>query len=297
MKRKLAILIIICMTLTLISGCAAADKKSGKYTVITTVFAAFDWARRLTDGCDAEVVLLNTGSDVHSYEPTAADMVKISSCDMFVYVGGSSDGWAQDILSQSVGKDVAVINMMEVSGVTEKEHDGHAHGADEHIWLSLKNAKAVCESMAEALSEKFPKVKDNAKAYAEKLSELDNEYKAVTDGAAVKTLVFADRFPFCYLLEDYGLTHHAAFSGCTSESDASFKTVVALANTVDELKLSYIIQTESADGNIAESVIGACKREGVKVLTMHSMQSGTDENSDYIGYMKDNLEVLKTALK
>ena len=183
---------------------------------------------------------------------------------------------------------------------------GHDHGEekDEHVWLSLKNAKTLVGAIADALQELDPDNKDtyaaNASAYIEKLSALDGAYQSAVDGAARKTVLFGDRFPFRYLVDDYGLHYYAAFAGCSAESEASFETVSFLAKKVDELGLPCVLTIEGAQHRIAETIVQNTAGKNQKVLTMDSMQSTTSKDvangATYLSVMEKNLSVLKEAL-
>lgn len=248
------------MLVSLLAGCKNAHTPGGNeepnLRIVTTIFPAYDWVRAIL-GDQAEqaelTILLDSGVDLHSYQPTAADMIRISDCDLFVYVGGASDKWMDDALKAAANQDRKVINLLEVLGSLVKneeavegmQEEAHDHGAeeepeaDEHAWLSLKNAQTLCAAISQALQELDPSQKEdydaNTAAYLEKLTDLDTLYQKAVDGAARKTLLFADRFPFRYLVDDYGLNYYAAFSGCSAESEASFDTVSFLAKKVDEL--------------------------------------------------------------
>ena len=210
------------------------------------------------------------------------------------------------------------INLMEVLGDSIKEEEtvegmqesGHGHEDedekeyDEHVWTSLRNASVICGIIAETLEEMDPENKDvyasNAAAYQEKLSDLDTEYQNTVDSAKQNTLLFADRFAFRYLVDDYGLNYYAAFSGCSAESEASFKTVTFLAEKLDELGLKTVLTIEKSDDRIAQTVIENTETKDQKILELNSMQSITsDEIADgvtYLSVIEDNLDVLKEAL-
>ena len=244
--------------------------------------------------------------------------MKVSSCDLLIYVGGESDQWIEDALESAQNKDMKTINLMEVLGDTIKEEEkvegmqesGHGHEDedekeyDEHVWTSLRNASVICGIIAETLEEMDPENKDvyasNAAAYQEKLSDLDTEYQNTVDSAKQNTLLFADRFAFRYLVDDYGLNYYAAFSGCSAESEASFKTVTFLAEKLDELGLKTVLTIEKSDDRIAQTVIENTETKDQKILELNSMQSITsDEIADgvtYLSVIEDNLDVLKEAL-
>ena len=499
MKKIFTIFLVLTMVVGLLAGCGKknavekGESDSNKLSVVTTIFPEYDWVREIL-GDKAEstdlTMLLSNGVDLHSYQPTADDIVKISDCDLFVHVGGESDGWVESVLKNADNKNVKVINLLNVlgdsakteetvEGMQEAEHahdhskevstfedhevqdrslsdwegswqsaypfaldgtlddafavmaeegemtadeyktyyqkgyktditnidiagdhitftyengkkagtdykyigyyiqnwstgtkaamyrfeavdrtsgapiyiefndhmiesaaaehfhirmsnesfdaivdpekswptffpadmtgeelcehmEGHGHAheeeTDEHVWLSLKNAKTLVAAIADALQELDPDNKStyaaNAAAYIEKLSALD--------GAARKTVLFGDRFPFRYLVDDYGLSYYAAFAGCSAESEASFETVSFLAKKVDELGLPCVLTIEGKNHKIAETIVENTAEKNQKMLTMDSMQSTTSEDvangTTYLSVMEQNLGVLKEAL-
>ena len=509
MKKMIPLFLVLTMVVGLLAGCGkknaaeTGESDSNKLSVVTTIFPEYDWVKEILGekADNAEVtMLLSNGVDLHSYQPTADDIVKISDCDLFVYVGGESDKWVDDALKEATNKDMKVIDLLEVlgdsvkteetvEGMQETEHahdhskevstfedhevqdrslsdwagswqsaypfaldgtlddafaamaeegemtadeyktyyqngyktditniniegdhiaftyedgkkvgsdykyigyyiqnwstgtkaamyrfeavdrtsgapiyiefndhmiesaapehfhirmsnesfdaivdpekswptffpadmtgedlcehmEGHGHDhdheeeADEHVWLSLKNAKTLVRAISDALQELDPDNKDtyaaNASAYIEKLSALDGAYQSAVDGAARKTVLFGDRFPFRYLVDDYGLSYYAAFAGCSAESEASFETVSFLAKKVDELKLPCVLTIEGKNHKIAETIVENTAEKNQKVLTMDSMQSTTSEDvangTTYLSVMEQNLSMLKEAL-
>ena len=312
-----------------LSGCggtAVPDASAKKISVVATIFPEYDWIRNIV-GENADHVeirqLLDKGVDMHSFQPTAEDMMTIASCDLFVYVGGESDSWTADALKNSVNPDQISVNLMEtlgsrvkeeelVEGMQEEDHDhDHEHGPaeapeyDEHVWLSLKNAEVLTERLADAIAEADPACADsyreNAKQYAEKLAALDKEFAETVAAAPKKTVLFGDRFPFRYLTDDYGLDYYAAFAGCSAETEASFETIVFLTEKADELGLGAVLTIENSDQKIAKTIVSGTETKDQKVLVMDSMQSVTAADAaggrDYLERMRGNLEVLKEALK
>lgn len=330
--KKITALLALLMLGGALAGCGKQNdtNKTDKLSIVTTIFPEYDWVRTvLGDKADnAEVtMLLDNGIDLHSYQPTADDIVKISDCDLFLYVGGESDGWVDDALKNATNKNMKVINLLDVlgdsvkteevvEGMQETEHDhDHDHSKevstfedeeekDEHVWLSLKNAEVLVNAISKSLQELDPDNKDtyaaNAAAYIEKLSALDGEYQAAVDAATYKTVVFGDRFPFRYLVDDYGLRYYAAFVGCSAETEASFETVSFLAKKVDELKLPCVLTIEGAQHKIAETIVQNTAEKNQKVLTMDSLQSTSSKDvangTTYLSVMEKNLSVLKEAL-
>lgn len=321
MKKILALLLALWIPAAVLSGCVPQDDSaaSNKLNIVTTIFPAYDWVREiLGDETDrAEITtLLDSGVDLHSYQPTVDDIVKISDCDLFLYVGGESDGWVDDALKNAPNKERKVIRLLDVlgdsakaeetvAGMQEEEHDHEEEAEyDEHIWLSLKNAQVLVAAISEALQETDPARKDtyaaNAAAYAEKLSALDGEYRAAVDSGKYKTLLFGDRFPFRYLADDYGLDYYAAFPGCSAETEASFETVSFLAGKMDALGLPYVLTIEGTQHKIAETIVQNTAQKNQQVLTMDSMQAVTANDAasgvSYLSIMEKNLSVLKKAL-
>lgn len=474
------------------------DSTDKKLHIVTTIFPEYDWVKEIIGEQieNAEItMLLDNGVDLHSYQPTAEDLLKISNCDLFIYVGGESDKWVEDALRQSTNPNRKVINLLDVLGDTIKEEEvvegmeeeqEHSHGTsqfkdndvkdrslsdwagewqsvypyllsgdldevmeqkakenvnmtateyynyyktgyktdveriiidgktiefikdgvstkanykykgykiytyesgnrgvryffeavgnengapkyvqfsdheiaptdaehfhiyfgndgfealskemenwptyyptkmngkeiaeemlghdqeekeyDEHVWLSLKNAQILCGAIANTLAEIDPEHKDiyekNVEEYHKKLLELDKEYESAVNHAKQKTLLFGDRFPFRYLVDDYGLSYYAAFVGCSAETEASFKTITFLANKVDALDLNTVLTIEKSDQKIAKTIIANTKRKDQKILVLNSMQSITSKDvskgDTYLTIMEQNLGVLKDALK
>ena len=331
MKRFISCMTVLVMLFTFIfAGASFAEDK--KLSVVTTIFPVYDWVREIVgDNDNVEItMLLDNGVDLHSYQPTAQDIMKVATCDVFVYVGGESDEWVEDALAESVNPEMVVVNLVEAMGDDIKPEEivegmGHEHNkeehededheheeeehehedeVDEHVWLSLRNAQKLVKALAVALGEADPANAENytasADAYAGKLAALDAEYAAARETANFDTVLFGDRFPFVYLMDDYGLNYYAAFSGCSAESEASFETIVFLAGKVDELGLPTVLTIEGDNHRIAETIVGNTQAKDAKVLTMDSLQATTDEDvkngTTYLGVMEANLDVLKQAL-
>ena len=338
MKKIIALLLALLMAVGMLAGCAKqndadTNTTTDKLRIVTTIFPEYDWVKAvLGDQADhADItMLLDNGVDLHSYQPTADDIVKISDCDLFLYVGGESEGWVEDALKNSANKDRKVINLLGVlgdsvkseevvEGMQEEEHEheegeaheheeGEAHEheeeADEHVWLSLKNAEVLIGAISNALQELDADNKDiyaaNADVYMKKLSVLDAEYQTAVDNATRKTVLFGDRFPFRYLADDYGLNYYAAFVGCSAETEASFETISFLAKKADELKLPCVLTIEGKNHKIAETIVKNTAQKSQRILTMDSMQSTTSKDvasgTTYLSVMEKNLAVLKEAL-
>ena len=379
MKKFISLFIAAIVMATSLSACSSVNNgtKAGgdKIQIVATIFPEYDWVMNVLgeNPADAEVtMLLGNGVDLHSYQPAADDILKISTCDLFIYVGGESDGWVENALAEVANKDMAVINLLDVlgdsvkgeeivEGMQEEEHDhaheegenheaeeGEAHGAedvesygaedvephgaedvethvaeevephseeerhgedeleyDEHVWLSLRNAATLVQNISDSVQSIDPDnaeiYRSNTKAYIEKLNSLDGEYKTAVQNASFRTLLFGDRFPFRYLVDDYGLDYYAAFAGCSAETEASFETITFLAQKADELGLPAVMTIEGTDRRIAETVVQNTKDKDMQILTMDSMQGVTSEDvqngTTYLSVMENNLSVLRDALK
>ena len=323
MKKITAVFLGLILTISALTGCGGAQNTHADIKVVATVFPIYDWVREVArDDVDIKLdMLLDNGADLHSYQPSATDIIDISDCDVFIYVGGESDKWVSDVIKQADNKDMIVLDLLDIlgdkakeeevkEGMQEDEHEEskggeEEHEHDEHVWLSVKNASLFVAEIADALGKKDARhadaFKTNAAAYTDKLTDLDKQYQSAADSAKTKTLLFGDRFPFRYLTEDYGLDYYAAFTGCSAETEASFETIVFLADKVDELGLKSIMQIESSDGSIAKTIRDNTKSKDQDILTLDSMQSVTQkrvsDGETYLSIMQSNLEVLKKALE
>lgn len=321
MKKIIAILMACLFVLSFTTAFAESEKT---LSIVCTTFPQYDWVRQILGDRVNDVdltLLLDNGIDLHNYQPTAGDIIRIARCDLFIYTGGESDGWVDDVLATAQNPRMKIVNLLAsveakeeepVEGMQEEdhdhdEHDEHAHDEieyDEHVWLSLRNAETLIETIANTLCEldaaNAPAYQENAANYIAQLSELDNQYKDVVANGQRTTILFADRFPFRYLADDYGLTYYAAFAGCSAETEASFETIAFLAQKVDELQLPAVLTIEGANHAIAETVVASTQAKNQVILTMNSIQSVTAKDAQngesYLGIMADNLNVLKEAL-
>jgi zinc transport system substrate-binding protein len=325
MSRKVCMFFLTIAMILSLCGCSGnAGQNNDRIKIVTTIFPEYDWVREiLGDGADEVdlIWLLDEGVDMHSYQPSVDDIIDISTCDLFIYVGGESDSWVESALREAENKDMRVINLLELLGdeareeetpdgaqvqtdIFEADNDDEAE-YDEHVWLSVKNAKlfvAEISSVLEELdSDNASYYSDNTASYTDKLDELDESYRSAVDSADKKTILFGDRFPFRYMVEDYGLNYYAAFEGCSSEVEASFETIAYLAGRLDEEALDAVLVTESSDGKIAESIIENSSSGSRQILVLDSMQSVAKTDADsgvtYISLMEKNLNVLETALQ
>lgn len=313
MKKKLLIL-LSALTL-LLAGCGQ-KQGSQKLQIVAAIFPEYDWVRQIVGDDDSVelTLLVDDGVDPHSFQPAVSDMVTAANCDLLIYGGGESDQWLTKLEATNPNRETLVLLPLlgeqahqeeVVEGMEAHEEDEPEGDAemDEHVWLSLRNASFFCKAITDALCDLNPGKADeyhaNLAAYQQQLNALDVQYQQAVSAASQHTIVVCDRFPFRYLVEDYGLSYYAAFPGCSAETGASFETVVFLSNKVKELNLSALLVTESSDGRMAKTVAQNAGNEQMPVLTLNSMQSVSAEQAKalrYLSVMTDNLTVLQQAL-
>ncbi len=337
-------LIIAALSLVLIlamTSCGDINRIDGnKPTVVCTGFAQYDWVLNIL-GDEADnwnVIRINDkGADMHSYQPSAEDMIVISKADLLIYTGGMSEEWISDAMESQdfQGESYALLEKGEPICMEENHgHDGDDHGHDddigdhhghnhdeydEHIWLSLNNAKAFCEDITVLLDSINPSesYNENCQSYINKLEQLSQQYEKVLsckeDHEYIEdhdhidnhdhdyggnTIIFADRFPFRYLAEDYELAWYAAFPGCSAETEASFDTIKELSNIVNEKNTTGVFVTETGDDSLAKTVIANSGINNIEIIRVNSMQSiSKSETRGYLEIMEDNLEALQEVLK
>ena len=329
-KRIISISLAAVFCLTLM-GCTAQPQElayDDKIDIVCTSFPIYDWVNEVIgENVDRfNVSLLAQNGDIHSFQPAAADMVKIHTSDLLVCIGGISEQWIDDVVKY---RGIRTLRLFDTVPEIEKlsadgnhnhdaNHVGHSDDEyDEHIWLSLRFAEKMVNGVCQEISvlDKPGKVvyQNNAEKYIKKLKALDDEYKKAVDESEDKTIIFADRFPFLYLTEDYGVESIAAFPGCSTDTDASFETVVRLSEKVKEFDKKTVLVLENSDRTVANAVIGASGNQNIQIEVMNSCQSiapesvkdaeakklkGEDlaDGADYIAIMEENLKAFKEAL-
>ncbi|WP_024862027.1 metal ABC transporter substrate-binding protein [Ruminococcus flavefaciens] len=322
-RRLFSITITAALAAFIFTGCADSNaaRKDGKLSIVCTTFSEYDWTKNIIGDTDsAEITyLLGSGIDLHNYQPTAQDILTISNCDLLMYVGGESESWVTDTLQDARNKDMKILRLFDVLGQSvkeeelkegmepeEEEEEGEEEGPeyDEHVWLSVKNAEVICRAICDSLCEKDPdnaaKYRANLDSYEAELKALDTGFAEMAAAAKTRTVLFGDRFPFRYLVDDYGIDYYAAFVGCSAETAASFETIAKLSEKVNELGLDTVFIIENSDDSIAKSIIANSKKKDISIEKLNSLQSVTakDINSGaaYISLMNENLETLKRVL-
>lgn len=317
MKLKRKLLAVITAAATVFSLCACSSESgysnsdSGKLKIISTVFPPYDLARQIA-GDNAEIsILLPPGSEIHNYEPSAKDMIAIRNCDIFLYIGGENEQWAEKLINSNDTENVTAVKLIDcvpTLSEDEDEHDHdhdhdheHEHETDEHIWTSPKNAQLMLSAVYDAICKVDPSDKQtytkNKDAYAKQLSDLDNAYRSAVDNAKNKTIVLADKFPFRYLAHEYGLEFSAAFAACSDESEPGVSTMIKLTKTIKENNIPAVYYLEFSSTKIADTL---CDETGATKLMLHSCHNVSkqdiENNISYVDLMKQNLENLKLTL-
>jgi zinc transport system substrate-binding protein len=315
--KKIVILALSIAMLIAMTSCSDLNRTDeSKPTVVCTGFAQYDWVLNIL-GDEAEnwnVIRINDkGADMHSYQPSAEDMIVISKADILIYTGGMSEERIVDAMESQdfQGKSYALLDNCEPICIEddhgheghdhesgdEHEHHGHSHDEyDEHAWLSLKNAKAFCQDISKLLDEIYPSpnYSKNCENYIDKIDELNSQFNF----SVTKSIVFADRFPFRYLAEDFDLAWYAAFPGCSAETEASFDTLKELSNVIKEDKPAGVFVTETGDDSLAKTVIANSGEQNIEIIKVNSMQSiPKGETRGYLEIMEENLSALEKVLK
>lgn len=328
--RRLSLLMAALLLFTLLSGCAAQaplpPTDDGKLSVVTTNFPPYDFVRELGGDKVSVRMLLSPGEEVHTYEPTPQDIIAISECDLFIYTGGESDAWVEDVLGSIADPDLTVLRMMDcvelyaeeaVEGMQAVSHGhdhdeedctghdhGHGHEAveyDEHVWTSPANAMAICAAITEALSARDSENKafyaSMLESYLAQLTALDADLRDAVATGARSTIVFSDRFPARYFAEEYGLDYFAAFPGCAEQSEASARTVAFLIDKVRDEDIPVIFTVEFSNGRMAETI---CAETDAVALQFHSCHNLTKDEFEagmtYLDIMRQNAGNLRIAL-
>ena len=322
---KIKKLVVLAAAAVLIfCGCSPADNGTEGMTILTADFAEYDWVREILGDNPSGIRLerLNeSGQDMHSYQPSVKDMVKISDCSLLIYAGGESEFWIDEAAESSDKSPESILSLMKVlahdpelseryegtAGVHDHEHEHHHEEYDEHMWLSLKAAPVFIEKITEAICALDPVnstyYEKNSRNYREKIKDLDGEYEKVAEAAREKGDAFilvADRFPFVYLTEDYRLSHMAAFPGCSAETEASFATILDLSDAIDNHRPGGVLVLKKSDTALAQTVIKNSSLKELPVLRLDDMQSVTAEDvkegCTFLSVMAENLTALETAL-
>lgn len=309
---------VMLMAITLV-GCTQKDVKEtakidNKLNIVATIFPQYDFTRAIVGDKANLSMLVSPGSSVHSFEPSPADIIKVKNADVFIYIGGESDAWIDNILKSIDISKKKIIRLMDyvntveeqtVEGMEhekESESEGHdkkeEHEYDEHIWTSPKNAIKLIGAISDCLCEKDKTnaefYRQNAQNYIDGIKKVDKDIASIIKNAPNKIIVVADKFPFRYFVDEYGLKYSAAFGGCSDQADASAATIAYMVDTVKKNKIPYVYYVELSNQNVAKSI---CEQTDSKMLLLHSCHNVSREDFDsgvtYLSLMKQNAENLR----
>lgn len=285
-------------------SCGEVERSTGKISVVTTIFPYYDFARSVSKGtCDVDM-LLKPGSDVHSFEPTPSDILKIRNADLFIYNGGESDEWVDSILESLGDTDKPVVMKMTdyVKPLTEMDADHHAEDEeDEHIWTSLDNAKTLVSKISDEVSKLDQKNKSvytkNSLDYIEKISKVQSEIENTVNSSESKKIVVGDRFPLLYFATEFSLDWECAFPGCSTETEPSLDRLSKLTDTIEKDNIKTILKLEMSENKVADTL---ADETNTKVRIFYSAESVSKEdfanNVTYVDLMERNNNALKEAL-
>lgn len=327
MRRIICFLVMTAVLTTgLLSGCAYGKKKNdGKISVVTTCFPPYDFARAVAGDTADITMLLNTGAEAHSYEPTPRDIAEIQNCNVFICIGGEDEVWVDSVLEAVDNDSMTVIRLFDYAELLEEEavagaspdgHDHHHHhsedehehdskvnenNADGHIWTSPENAVKCVQAIEDAFCEKYIEnsefYRSNAEEYIKRLEQLDSDFRKITENTGEKVIIVGDRFPFRYLAHEYDLEYFAAFSGCSSESEPSVYTMAFLIDEILEHNADTVFYLEFSTRKLTEKL---CDATGAKMLPLNSCHNVSKDDFSsgvtYIDLMYENLKNLKEAL-
>lgn len=328
MKRMMVVLVSLLILAVAVTGCsqntaAKNSDSSEKINIVTTIFPVYDFARAIA-GDQAELTMLvKPAAEVHSYDPSPGDMIKIQDADVFIYIGGENDAWVGTILDSMDTSEMKIIRLMDavkpveeetVEGMEAEKEEVTAENTsketepveaeieyDEHIWTSPKNAILMVNEIAAALAERDAQNADtytkNAVAYTTQIQAVDDQIAAIVASSPNKLLVFGDRFPFRYFVDEFGLEYKAAFPGCSTDTEASAGTLAYLMNTIKEKNIKYVYYIELSNQNIARAI---SEQTGAQLLLLHSVHNVTKDDYDagatYVTIMQQNAENLRKGL-
>ena len=313
MKRILAFLCVFILTVSLF-GCGKTSQQSDDagLSVVATIFPAYDFARAVVGDDGSVSMLIKPGTEIHTYDPTTADIAKIQACDVFIYNGGEADAWVDTVLDSIDTSHMTIICMMDAVTPVEEEtvegmeaeqeaHDTTEIAYDEHIWTAPANAILIVGAIRDAMCKIDPTnieaYCENSDSYVLQIQDVQQEIKAIVSQAKHKMIVVGDRFPFRYFAEEFGLDYRAAFNGCSEDTEASASTIAYLIDTIEQNDLSAVFYIELSNQQIAKAI---SEQTGAQMLELNSCHNISQKNFDsgltYADIMKQNAENLKIGL-
>lgn len=302
--KKFFCLIMILSMIFMISGCNENNVTDpDKLSIVAVSFPEYDFARAVAGDSAQIKMLIPPAGETHGYEPTVSDIKAVSNCDLFIYTGGESDSWTENLLNSANNKNLKTLAMTD--SVETHENDTHNHDRytfDEHVWTSPDNAVSIVNTIKDTLIEIDAENKEtfekNSKAYCESLKKLDKDIRTITENTDKNTIVFGDRFPLTYFAEAYSLEYMAAFSGCSEDTEAGAQTIAQLIDYVKEKNIPIIFINELSNTSIADQI---AKETGAEVRTFYSCHKVSKDDFEsgktYIDIMSRNIENLDIALR
>ncbi len=300
--------VVLVLGLVFLFGTVWKQEKDDDLQIISTTFVGYDFARAVAQEVANVRMLLKPGSEMHNYEPTPQDIAEIINSDLFIYIGGESEEWVTDLLRDNDITPEKTLRLIDVVELKEEELTPGMEGDteeevayDEHIWTSPANAIKMVDAIANKLSELEPAKKaDFAKNAAEFNAEirlLDQKIQDLVSNSARKTLVFGDRFPFRYFVDEYGLNYYAAFPGCSEQTEASSNTVAFLINKIKEEKIPVVLKNELTSDSLAQAIADETGAKVRELSAAHNIsQADYDSGITYVDIWQKNYEILKEAL-
>lgn len=337
MKKNILCVICVMAVVLGFWGCGTprSQKKDDRLKVVATVFAEYDFLRQIGGDAINLSMLMLPGADIHTFDPTPKDMMTVQDADLFVTVGGESDAWADTIVQSVDNEGLECVRLMDlvdevveeeiVEGMEVEEHDEEEHGEqtdghgdgnheketdshgdekefDEHVWTSPKNAMQIVEELCDKLCQLDQKnaglYRKNTQKYLKKLEKLDEKFTQVVSHGVRREIVVADRFPFRYFADAYGLKYYAAYPGCSTQTGASAETIAFLIDKVKEDKIPVVFHMELSSQLMCNTI---CDETGARKAQLNAVHNISKRNFDrgigYLELMEKNVDVLREALQ
>lgn len=302
MKRFITVFLIAVILFSMCS--CTVEKHSVKPQIIATLFPQYDFARAIVGDTADVTLLISPGTETHSFDPSARDMVKIRECDAVLYTGDESEPWVPSLLKGNDGN-FAVIDVSDgIELIDLDDHDDehtHHHNTDPHIWTSPVNAIKMIENICSALCELYPEYSEvyrqNAESYTDELIELDSDIRTVIDSAKRREIVCGGEFALLYFVTEYGLRYTAAYDSCGGESEPSPRRVAQIIDKINEDNIPVIYCKELSNTGVADTIAADTGAESLLLHSCHNVTRDEFENgATYISLMRQNLENLRKGL-
>ena len=303
--------ILLAIIIFLILKFGSGLEKSNKITIFTTIYPEYEFTKAIV-GDKAEVVrLIDPGVEIHTYEPSSKDMIRIAESDMFVYTGKNMEPWATKIIDAIKEYDVKIVDtsknidlidsdefMEKYSLLDEDNHEEEHHEDEEkdgHIWLNPQNAVVMIDTILEEVVKLDPENKDfyeeNARNYKTQILELDQEIENSLKENNINVLVFGGEFAYSYFCQRYNLAVVSCYTACGEHSDPSIARVKDVIEYINENDIQSIYYEELSEGQISQMISEATHAKAKVFNTLHNVsQEEINNHENYITIMRKNLE-------